>query len=427
MLEKHLDTMHLMIQGIIFLVLGCLIMVSRSFLMVNVVKLFGLVFVILAIVTALDWISHLSKRSLLLYALAEAALAVFIFSYPNVPMAMLPWLFSIVLFLHMATHCITMVIFWKSHLQDWITEAIFTIIYLVLFLMMFLQPLVHLEDLLFVIGGYLFLYGIMDIKDAIFEELKVSTKNKMRRKIRLQLPVLFAAVIPHQMLQYINSYFEENEEEDRPIIAEYKEQVEPDLEVLVHVTNSGFGALGHVDICYHGYIISYGNYDATSMRLHDAVGDGVLFVAPKEKYIPFCIADSKKTLFGFGMVLTKEQKRAVNRRLYDFFQTLEPWHPLYEQAEKIQDQQTMDASLKYYANRLFQATRAKMYKFKSGPFKTYFVMKTNCVALADAIIGKTGIDIVGTNGIITPGTYYDYFNREFMKSNTNVVTRTIYH
>lgn len=67
-----------------------------------------------------------------------------------------------------------------------------------------------------------------------------------------------------------------------------------------------------------------------------------------------------------------------------------------------------------------------MYKFKSGPFKTYFVLSTNCVAMADTIVGKTGIDIIGINGVITPGTYYEYFNQEFLKSNSKVVTRTIY-
>jgi len=425
--EKHLNTLQVGIQGIIFVILGIIIIFSRSTFMLNIVQVFGHVFLFAAFLNLLDWILHPLAWHKLFSAIAEMGLSTFVFFYPNVPMALLPLLFSVVLLLHGATHLITMVIFWRSHLKSWIREMIYTVLYLFLFCLMFLEPLVHLDDLLFVIGGYLVIYGLDDIKDAIYEEMKVSKKNKLRRKVRLQLPVVFAALIPHQMLAYINRYFAENEEENQPLIVEYKEDKQPDIEVLIHVTNDGYGALGHVDICYHDYIISYGNYDASSMKLHDTIGDGVLFVAPKKPYIPFCIKDSQKTLFGFGMVLTEEQKRAVDERLKEFFENLEPWYPPYQLAEAENDQEKMEASLKYYASRLYQATKAKMYKFKSGPFKTYFVMTTNCVALADTIIGKTGIDIVGTNGIITPGTYYDYFNREFMKSGTNVISRTIYH
>lgn len=427
MLEKHLDTMHMMLQGIISILLGAMIIASRGTLMYNVVRTFGFVFAGIGFLTFFDWLLHPRHFQQLLYAIVAFGLAIFVLVYPNVPMAILPLLFSVVLFLHMATHFITMVIFWKNHLLDTITELLLTLFYMILFSLMFLEPLVHLDDLLFVIGGYLIMYGIGNLRDALYEEMKVETKNRLRRKVRLPLPVLFAAIIPHRMLTYINRYFEENEDEDRPVIVDYKENVEPDIEVLIHVTNDGFGAFGHVDICYHNYIISYGNYDAASMRLHEAVGDGVLFVAPKDKYIPFCIADSKKTLFGFGMILTDEQKKAVNQRLKEFFDNLHPWLSPYAKAEAINDKKMMEDSLEFYASRLYQATKAKMYKFNSGPFKTYFVMKTNCVALADAIIGKTGIDIVGNNGIISPGTYYDYFNLQFLKSHTNVITRTIYH
>ncbi len=34
--------------------------------------------------------------------------------------------------------------------------------------------------------------------------------------------------------------------------------------MFIHVTKDGFGAIGHVDLCYKGRIISFGNYDTNS-------------------------------------------------------------------------------------------------------------------------------------------------------------------
>lgn len=426
MLEKHINTLHLAIQGIIFIILGIIVIISKSILMLNIIHVFGILFLLTAIFSFLDWILHLKKIDRLFYAIFQFCLALFVFLYPHIPMAILPLLYSIVLFLHMTAHLITTYLFWRNHLKDRIREGCLAFIYFILFSIMFLEPLVHLDFLLQVIGIYMIGYGLINIKDALLEEMNISTKNRIKRKVRLPLPIIFAAIIPHRVLSFINHYFEENGDSFQPEIRENKGETKPDIEVLIHVTEDGYGAFGHVDICYHGYVISYGNYDAATYHLFDTIGEGVLFIAPKEKYIPFCKEDSQKTLFGFGLTLTKEQKVAVNRRFNEFFKNLEVWKPDYQLAQEKNDSTQMEASLAFYANRLYKTTKAKMYKFKSGPFKTYFVLSTNCVAMADTIVGKTGIDIIGINGVITPGTYYEYFNQEFLKSNSKVVTRTIY-
>ena len=73
------------------------------------------------------------------------------------------------------------------------------------------------------------------------------------------------------------------------------------------------------------------------------------------------------------------------------------------------------------------ATSAKMYKFIKGKYKKYFALGNNCVKLADEIISKSGIDALKIYGIITPGAYYEYLNREFRKKNSIVVSRKIYN
>lgn len=68
-----------------------------------------------------------------------------------------------------------------------------------------------------------------------------------------------------------------------------------------------------------------------------------------------------------------------------------------------------------------------MYKFVRGKYKRYFVLGNNCVKLADEIIGKSGTDILKMYGVITPGAYYEYLNREFKKKNSMVISRKIYN
>ena len=37
------------------------------------------------------------------------------------------------------------------------------------------------------------------------------------------------------------------------------------------------------------------------------------------------------------------------------------------------------------------------------------------------------MDILSINGIITPGTYYDYLNRAFKRKNSNIIYKEIYN
>jgi hypothetical protein len=44
----------------------------------------------------------------------------------------------------------------------------------------------------------------------------------------------------------------------------------------------------------------------------------------------------------------------------------------------------------------------------------------------DTLVGKTGIDLIKINGIITPGAYLDYLDRLYDRGDSIVVSRTLY-
>lgn len=426
MLEKRLDSLRLGLSGCAFILLGILVVWAQATLILNVFHIFMLFYLIAGLLCIFEWLLHLKKITKLLEGIFDFAIGIFLYLTPNFQLSLLPCLFGLILLMHAVAHGITLTVYLYNRVHGRLRESIMTLFYFVMGCSLCTAPRSHANEVMIIIGIYLILYGLKDIKDVIIDLLRIDTKNKLKRKIHFPLPDVFAAMIPHRVLLSINRYLEENTEDDFPVIRDVKERVKPDLEVLIHVSDRGFGKVGHVDLCYEGTIISYGNYDADSARLHELIGDGVLFLANKEAYIPFCIEDSEKTIFGFGLALTEKQKKNLDQQLKRFFENLIPWYSPYERAEKAGDEKGM-ADAQYYASRLYKNTHAKMFKFKSGRFKTYFVLTDNCVSLADELLGKTGVDIVSYNGVITPGTYYDYFSRQFMIRGNNVVSRTIYH
>ena len=186
---------------------------------------------------------------------------------------------------------------------------------------------------------------------------------------------------------------------------------------MIHVRNDKISMVGHIDLCYKVIVYSYGSYDEASRKILESVGDGTMFqIKGKEKYIKYCNVDSDKTVFVVGLTLTDEQKEKVEKKINEIMKNAYRW-PLKEIKKSPKNA---------YARELAELADAKFYKFKKTSYKTYFIFFTNCVKLVDDIIGVTGSDLLKMNGALTPGTYYDYLDREFKRQNSNVITKDIY-
>ncbi|MCQ8264382.1 hypothetical protein NF419_00345 [Streptococcus suis] len=274
-----------------------------------------------------------------------------------------------------------------------------------------------------VIGGYLILYGVTNLRDGfLFEE--AIEQQSLKRHVRLTLPLFLAALVPRMTLQKVNDYLADNKGQTaQSIYNRHKEIAElPALEVFVHVGEEGFGAVGHVDLSYKGQVYGYGSYDVLSERLGGAIGDGVLFKAERQAYIDFCNQEGM-TMLGYQLSLTPEQEEAVEARLAEIDSLLISWTPSPEKVSKTADGQPIEM----YAYRMKEAIHAELFKFRKSKFKTYFVLSTNCVLLADSVIGQAGTDILGMRGFIAPGTYQSYLDQEFEKPHSLVVAKNIYY
>ncbi|WP_455441261.1 DUF308 domain-containing protein [Streptococcus parasanguinis] len=269
------------------------------------------------------------------------------------------------------------------------------------------------------LGTYMVLLGISNIRDGVLFD-RDQQSQELKRRFRISLPVIFAAFIPADELKRFNRFLQKGSPAGHtgPYRLVKKEEEARELEILVHTSDSNlFGAIGHVDICYQGKVISYGSYDPFSERLFGTIGDGVLFKVDKEPYIGLCKKESQKTLFGYSLSLTEKESQAVEKRLEEIDQLLEAWDPpsqLQEDGQHI------------YAYKLKHDLGAELYKFTSSRFKSYFILSTNCCLLADSIVGQAGTAVLDVRGVIAPGTYQDYLEYEFEAPNGLVHARTVY-
>ena len=276
---------------------------------------------------------------------------------------------------------------------------------------LFTSPLQGVVSLAVILGVYCMLNACFLLSDMVRELLGTDVRGKrIRQRIRLSPPVLLTALIPLRLLSALDDP-DEAEETARWTRQETAiEHPTKDLEIFLHLSKNTAAGLGHVDIALGDTVYAYGCYDAGSSRLFGALSDGVLVMANRDKYIPYCLETERKKLISFGVTLTEEQKAAVRKAAEELLRDSEPWYPPEGDPQK-----------------LFEgAADATFHKLRHGPFKTYNVLKTNCVALANLLCGASGLDLMNPQGIVTPGTYYAFLNRQFLRPRSIVISRTVY-
>ena len=416
----------LLVQGFLFVLLGLILMVTGTWLPVTVIRL---VLFLAWIATVVDLLLRVFKKSQSTDTLGVALVKLLVLGYllgsnlaTDVPIYILALVIGVYQIFHASINLVTYVLYRKNKIRPRFRLLLDGLVLVFLGGTSLLSSTGNSVFQLFVLGAYFFLYGVSNIRDGFLFEEEIG-KNHLKRRIRISLPIVLAALIPASTLAKINKFMQENADEREDIhLGMVKSGKTAELEIFVHTAETSlFSAIGHVDICYQGRVISYGNYDPSSETLFGMVGDGVLYFCDRDKYIDLCKRESQKTLFGYGIDLTPEMEKAVQKKLAELKQLTIPWEP---SADKIM---TGDGKEDYtYAYKIRHETDGELYKFIKSKFKSYFVLSTNCVLLADTIVGQAGTDILSPKGFIAPGTYQAYLNREFEKPNSIVVSKHVY-
>ena len=407
----------LYIKQFSFLFTSILSFIVGFYIIYKNTDLYQVVLILLNILIFIRGITFLFHRKTFWKGIFNVCIAFFFNFFPNIPLSFLPIFTSLYLLLLSLTQMMTYVFYVKNDEKPRLYVFMNALFLMFLSWPLLLTPLISLKHMLIIIGMYVFIFGIFNFIDFLEETLPKTAKNKIKRKMRVSLPVFVTTFVPYTIYRNINHYLDEENNIK-------KQNQDFDMEVLIHVSSNGSGTVGHIDLYYKDQIWSFGNYDMKSRHLKEALGDGVLFIAPnKEDYIKFCEEHGKKILFGFGLKLNDAQKKEVDKELEYIMRNTEEWIPYYKRAllnhEDIKD-------YKDYVSSLYKATPAKFYKFTKGKFKTFFIFSTNCVRFVDTVLGKTGLDNINISGFISPGSYYDYLLREYYKKNSMVVSYHIY-
>lgn len=406
------NSVYYSVLGLILIVISAMAIIQRDDFLMRVFDVLGWILII----NGLHELGVFIKRRLkgdLFNIIINIVIGLFIIIYTTIPIRLLFAVFALYITLNGIIKFISYLNYKKDKVDrrfPVLCGAVFSIIY---GLALLLGRYVDANAMMIFIGVYGLFLGVNYIIDGVFIVVPQQHKDSLKRRIRIPVPIFISALIPKVMMDYINER----------LAVESKEKFLDDVdhanvEIFIHVSPDGFGTIGHCDICIDDNVISYGNYDHDSIRLYESIGDGVIFVAPRESYIPFCIEIDKKTIFSYGVRLTTKQLESIKAEIKKIFDNTYRWYPRsYKNKDDCDD----------YASKLYLRTNTKFYKFKKGRFKTYFVLGTNCVKLAETIMGKAGMDIIDLNGIISPGTYQSYLEKEYQRVNGTIITKNIYN
>lgn len=419
MLKKTINSTTYFISAILFFIGSFLFIFHTGFTVNILLYLLCLGILLDAILQCIQVLVKKQKVNTLIRAFLDIIFALFIYWHPTFFQGSLSIILGLYLFIHAMIEAINYALYKKNHIPGRLLVLISFLIKFTLSLFLMLHPTPKYPYVMLIIGIYFGLYGISQLNSFISEMIP----NHLKNKVRISLPILIAAFIPRKLITLINEILEQ-EPDEVTIEDKKKNSQKADIEVIIHLANSGSAAFGHIEVSFDGKTYSYGNYDMHSRKLFDAIGDGVICIADRDAYIQYALQNKKRYLVVFGILLTKKEKDIVKKRIHKLITTnVEDYYPDLQLAEmgKLPKGNYHDMS-----SEIYKLANGQFKKITNGKWKKFFVLKTNCTGLVENILNGVGLHILEFNGLLTPGSYYDYLNREFLKKKGKVVYRKIY-
>ena len=415
--RRSISILNNLITGIILITIGLVVAIKNVTIYTKVVRLLVYAFIIFGLSQLLNFLLNkkiVRNKQFLFKIIVNIVLGFTFLLFPKFPISLMPVIFSIYLLFNSVVKYINYALLKEVKLKSRFKEFFFGTLFLVFSLFFMLYPTKKISIFVTLIGFYCVVLGISRLYEFLIDILSEKFKLKFKKKMRITLPLFFEVFAPKEALKHINKYIEELTRED-------KNNKESDLKIFIHLSKYGFNQFGHMDIMFENKIYSYGNYDRSSRSLFTALGDGVLFeLKNKEKYINFCITNSRKTIVEYGIRLTDSQKIKLKRELDNIFKDAYEWIPEVVRAKNKNEYND-------YTSKLYKNTKAKFYKFKKGIYKKYFVLGVNCTYFADMLMRNSVFEVLKLVGVISPGTYYEYLEENYRKKNSNVVSKMIYN
>lgn len=414
------------IIGILIMLSSLALFIAKHFYVTFVVEISAVVIGIYGIVqffrAVVDFKSESFIKNIFLY-LAIGLFCLFMSGWllrnTSIPIRMLSYIIGSYQIIIGLVNLISYYLLKKDQVTDRFSRVIYAVVHIIMGVSTITLSLNH-PQVLNLLSAYIFFIGLTYIGDGRKIFYTDEESHKMKRKMRIPVPVVFHALLPQKMIRKVNEFIEDELDIDDDIVEDHQRHLPSKiderhiLQVQVSTSPNDIDRIGHTNICYQGMVYSYGNHDVDSRHLFGSIGDGVVAVCDKESYLDFVVKRGT-TITEYDIVLTDKQVDELEKQLDEIKANVYPWEP------------TSKVQLESYGGTLVRETNTQLYKFSKSRFKTYFVFGTNCVLLTDQIIGISGLDLFIMVGVMTPGTYYDYFEKEYNKPGSIIINRRIYN
>lgn len=352
-----------------------------------------------------------------LEAVLITAFTVFLWIHRQSGEVVIVGVFAVYLLVNVVAFLVQTVLDLQDKAASWWYDALRLIVYALLLFATVRSGLGSLKYIQYIVGLYL----IVQAGQLYFEMVSFSHPQSTRYysfRHWSSLPVALVAVLPFFVLEVITHAQLQIKPERK---AERKNEEPVDLRVFVHTGLSGVHVFGHMTIAYEGMTYSYGNYDTANEKLFRSIGPGILFLCPDRDYINNTCLYEGVTMFEYGLTLTEAQKKELHALMDEIHEQTYHWQSPYEQALQADPDTSFSAYENDYASRLWYRTGSQFYKFKSGEWKTYWILGTNCSLFAADLLNRIDPAIHGSKGIVTPGEFWEYFEEAFADPKSNVI------
>ena len=434
--RRHFYPAICLTYGLGFVALGIIFLCMREIVLAYAAYFGGIIMIVHGVYTFLrcfarrSVLQKLGKGNMIFTGLLNVAAGIVTILAPFIAKGLVYIFVALYMLFNALLNAIDFYVQGRNRSKGRWVSAVLSFIYFVCALTMALLPEIGTRGFLVICGCYCIIYGATFVIDFLVQIIP-NHSEKFTRRLRILSPVVFNFLTPHRQMMEdkLEMYSEPDGLPRKPktFFPEGKEtDIPPDIEIVIHVSDDGVGKMGHCDVVFEGEILSYGSYDVSTITLFGGLGDGVFFISNRRDYYPFAVRHDHKTLFAYGIRLTPEQRKRVKEEIDSIKSNLEKWASPLERAMW----ENPDAKLEDYndfGSQVWCDTGAQFYKFKEGKFRTYFVLTTNCVLLADQIIARAGMDDVAPNGIMTPGSYYELLERQLAMKDSMVFCKTIYN
>ncbi len=424
MKQKQINKYVFMFNGLIYLGTGLLLLFNDIYFMIAIpYLLLGVAVYTVAVAIVRIFQNHTSKIGFTELIGGSVSFVLIIFA-PDVAGIMLSIFISLWCFIIAFIRFVTAFQCKKDKTKGVISNVLMGLFLSALGIAKVAVPKMDFVLLARLVGLYLCIYAVTQF-DEFLTQLFAKEAYSARRHVRISLPGFITAFFPLNFVKEMRKAIYNGSV--RPEELSVKKIDEPnDMEVLIHTSDIWPSLGGHVDIAFGDRVISYGNYDDASMYLMGIAGEGVLESVKRIPYIKFCVSYSQKLIVSYGLKLNDDEKNAIKKAIDDLFEQTVSWEPPAKEFER-KKQVLAKTEATDYASELYKATGADFYKFETGSkYKSYFGLYMNCAKVTDDILGHLGIDKISFGGIFSPGTYLNFFNSEFARKDSIVISKKVY-